>query len=115
MRIVRPVGAEHEFRHDQMRAFLAASWLVEETPNLPSLRKAATEAGVFALNRRDQEELWGFVAPLLRSDAELKNLWNFTDEDPGERALLLAALQTEADKRRVTLIRVARHDELREV
>ena len=37
LRIVRSIGTEHEFRHDQMRAFLAALWLVEETPTLPAL------------------------------------------------------------------------------
>jgi hypothetical protein len=42
IRIVRPVGATHEFRHDQMRAFLAALWLFEETPNLPALEKFAS-------------------------------------------------------------------------
>jgi hypothetical protein len=107
LRIVRSVGAEHEFRHDQMRAFLAALWLVEETPTSPALQKTATDAGAFGLNRRDQEELWGFVAPLLNSDADLEALWRFTNDDPVERAILLAALQEEADKRGVTLIRVA--------
>jgi|GEM_PF-852072 len=107
LRIVRSVGAEHEFRHDLMRAFLAALWLVEETPTLPALQKTATDAGAFALNRRDQEELWGFVAPLLTSAADLEALWRFANNDPIERGTLEHALQAEADKRGVTLVRVA--------
>jgi hypothetical protein len=107
LRIVRPIGPEHEFRHDQMRAFLAALWLVEETPTLPALQKIATDAGAFNLNRRDQEELWGFVVPLLTSPADLEALWQFANDDPIERKILLAALQAEADKRGVTLVRVA--------
>jgi hypothetical protein len=110
--IVRSIGAEREFRHDQMRAFLAALWLVEETPTLPALQKTATDAGAFGLNRRDQEELWGFVAPLLTSAADLEALWLFANNDPIERAILLAALQAEADKRGVTLVRVAQPHEL---
>jgi hypothetical protein len=55
-----------------MRAFLAVLWLVEETPTLPALQNIATDAGAFGLNRRDQEELWGFVAPLLTSAADLE-------------------------------------------
>jgi hypothetical protein len=106
LRIVRSIGVEHEFRHDQMRAFLAALWLVEETPTLSSLQKTASDAGVFGLNRRDQEELWRFVAPLLTSTADLEALWHFANEDPVERAILLAALQAEADKRDVTLVRI---------
>ena len=110
VRIVRPIGTEHEFRHDQMRAFLAALWLIEETPGLLALQKAATDASAFALNRRDQEELWGFVAPLLTSP-DLEALWRFANEDP-ERGILEHALQPEADKRGVTLVRVAQQRQL---
>jgi hypothetical protein len=112
LRIVRPIGAEHEFRHDQMRAFLAALWLVEETPTLPALQKTATDAGAFGLNRRDQEELWRFVAPLLTSTADLEALWRFANDDPVDRAVLLATLQAEADNRSATLVRVAQRREL---
>jgi hypothetical protein len=108
IRIVRPVGATHEFRHDQMRAFLAALWLFEETPNLSAMQKAATDTGAFALNRRDQEELWRFLAALLISAEDLKALWRFANEDPEARVILLAALQAEADERDVTLLRTAR-------
>lgn len=73
LRVIRSIGAEREFRHDQMRAFLAALWLVEETPNLPALQKTVSDVGAFALNRRDQEELWTFVALLLTSAAAFKN------------------------------------------
>jgi hypothetical protein len=110
VRIVRPIGTEHEFRHDQMRAFLATLWLIEETPGLLALQKVATDAGAFALNRRDQEELWGFVAPLLTSP-DLEALWRFANEDP-ERGILEHALQPEADKRGVTLVRVAQQRQL---
>jgi hypothetical protein len=111
LRIVRSIGAQHEFRHDQMRAFLAALWLVEETPNLPAVQKTATDAGAFGLNRRDQEELWEFVAPLLTSTTDLEALWRFANNDPIERAILLAALQAEADNRGITLVRVAQQRE----
>jgi hypothetical protein len=44
---------------------------------------------------------------LLTSAADLEALWQFANDDPVERAILLAALQAEADKRGVTLVRVA--------
>ena len=94
-----------------MRAFLAALWLVEETPKILKLQKTATDAKAFGLNRRDQEELWGFVAPLLTSTADLEALWRFATDDPVERGILLAALQAEADKRGVMLVRVAQRRE----
>jgi ligand-binding sensor domain-containing protein len=94
LRIIRSAGAEHEFRHDQMRAFLAASWLVEEMPTMSALHKTATDAEAFGLNRRDQEELWSFLALLLTSTADQQVLWRLTNDDPVEHGILLAALQT---------------------
>jgi hypothetical protein len=111
LRIVRSIGTEHEFRHDQMRAFLAALWLVEEMSNLAALQKTVTEDAAFAINRPAQEELWGFVALLLTSDADLQALWLFANNDPVERGILEHALQAEADKREVTLVRVAQQRE----
>ena len=110
--IVRTIGAAREFRHDQMRAFLAALWLVEEMPTQSALQKTATDAGVFRLNRDDQEALWAFVAPLLTSSTDLEALWLFANSDPAERGFLEHAVQTEADKRGVTLVRVAQQPQL---
>ena len=112
VRIVRQVGKVHEFRHDQMRAFLAALFLVEEIGNLPALKKEMDDSGMFGLNRRDQEELSRFMAPLLHPD-NLVELWHFAIEIPEERAVLLDALQREADERDVTLVRVAHRREPR--
>jgi hypothetical protein len=99
--------AASEFRHDQMRAFLAALWLAEESPSITALQKVATEARAFALNEQDQEELWGFLAPLLKSAEDIQELWRFANDDP-ERAWLTAALQSEADRRGISLTRLAR-------
>jgi hypothetical protein len=45
------------------------------------------------------------VEPLLTSAADLEA--QFANDDPVERAILLAALQAEADRRGITLVRVA--------
>jgi ligand-binding sensor domain-containing protein len=111
LRIVRSIGPEREFRHDQMRAFLAALWLVEETPTVLALQKTASDAGAFGLNRRDQEELWGFVAPLLPSTTDLEDMWRFASDDPIERGVLINALQAQADERGITLMRVVQQRE----
>jgi hypothetical protein len=108
VRILRQVGTLHEFRHDQMRAFLAALWLVEELPSVTALQEAMMKAGAFDLPRRDQEEVWRFLAALLATEDGLKPVWQFANEKPQERGLLLAALQDEADRRNVTLVRPAR-------
>jgi hypothetical protein len=86
-----------------------------ETPTLPALQKTAIDTGAFGLNRRDQEELWRFVAPLLTSNADLEALWRFANDDPVERGILLAALQAEGEKRKITLLRVKHHREPEQV
>jgi hypothetical protein len=94
-----------------MRAFLAALWLVDETPTLSALKKTAVDAGAFSLSGRDQEELWRFVAPQLTSDADLEALWRFANDDLDERGRLVTALQAEADKRGVALVRIPQGQE----
>ena len=72
VRIVRRIGKVYEFRHDQMRAFLAALWLVDEMPTITKAQKAAVDGGAFQLSWRDQEELWRFLAELMSGDDDLR-------------------------------------------
>ena len=51
-------------------------------------------------------KLWRFVAPLLTSAADVEALWRFANDDVVERAILLSALQSEADDRGITLVRI---------
>jgi len=108
VRILRRVGKLHEFRHDQMRAFLAALWLTEELPHVGAMQEAMGKANSFMLPRRDQEEVWGFLAALIVAEDDVKAMWDFAGEKPDERGLLLGALQEEADRRGITLVRVSR-------
>jgi hypothetical protein len=108
VRILRQVGKLHEFRHDQMRAFLAALWLAEELPTVAAMKEAILKANAFSLPRRDQEEVWRFLAALIASADDLKALWTFANEKAEERGLLLDALHDEADRRDITLVRAAR-------
>jgi hypothetical protein len=104
VRVIRRVGKAWEFRHDQMRAFLAASSLAEDAPTVAQLIARVTEQKAFGLRRSEQDLLWGFVAELLR-DEDVATLWVYAQEDPGERALLQAALQRVADRRKIRLVR----------
>jgi hypothetical protein len=63
-----------------------------------------TEQRAFGLRRDDQEVLWGFVAELM-PDEDVAAMWVYAQEDPRERALLQAALQRVADRRKVRLLR----------
>lgn len=104
MRITRRAGKNWEFRHDQMRAYLAAAALVGDSLTRQQLIDQTAEGRMFRLRRDDQEALWGFVAALL-PDEDVEALWVFAQEDPEARGLLQSALQREADKRALHLAR----------
>ena len=109
VRVIRRVGPSWEFRHDQMRAFLAASSLADDTPTLTQLVARIEEDKMFRLRRDDQEALWSFLADLL-ADHDVKELWIYAQKDPGERGLLQSALQRTADRRKILLVRPAAMD-----
>jgi hypothetical protein len=106
VRVMRRVGRSWEFRHDQMRAFLAASSLAEDTPTLTQLVARIEEEKMLRLRRDDQEALWGFLADLL-GDEDVKELWVYAQRNPGQRGLMQAALQRTADRRMIPLVRPA--------
>ena len=98
--VVRLLAETYEFRHDQMRAFLAALWLVEETPSTAAIVKRLADrrndGQIWRCSRRDQEELWRFVADLLATPEDRAELWAFALNDP-ERGFLQVALKARAD------------------
>jgi hypothetical protein len=76
-RILRKVSSYSEFRHDQMRAFLAAGYLVDESPNVESIVERLADSEIWNRGRRDQEELWSFLCQLLAPN-DLTPLWKST-------------------------------------
>lgn len=104
VRVIRKVGSGWEFRHDQMRAFLAACSLANDTLTLKQLISRIEEGRMFRVRRDDQVTLWGFLADVL-NDNELQTLWVYAQSDPGERGLLQGALQRIADQRKIQLLR----------
>ncbi|EPY5321074.1 hypothetical protein ACXDTH_001643 [Klebsiella variicola] len=103
-KVIRKVHNKWEFRHDQMRAFLAACSLADDSPTMKTLICRIEESKMFRLMRDDQEALWGFLAGVL-SDTDLRTLWIYAQNEPEERALLQSALQRIADKRKIQLSR----------
>jgi hypothetical protein len=103
VRIVRRVGDAYEFRHDQMRSFLAALWLAEETPNAAAMIQRLEGSPVWQSSRRDQEEVWRFLADLLTLGSDLAIVWRFTLAEPS-RAFLQAALLSRAKAAGLSLV-----------
>jgi hypothetical protein len=90
-----------EFRHDQMRAFLAALWLADETPNVSALVKRLEKSKVWQHSRRDQDEVWRFLASLIPA-SDVQELWRWAIDDP-DRGYLQNALKERAWLSRLTL------------
>ena len=103
-KIIRRLSREvAEFRHDQMRAYLAAYWLVEQAANAEAMLIHLKDDQVWRVPARDQDEVWPFVAALLPSEL-LSPIWTFT-LSAQERVRLQHAIQDEADRRGMPLVR----------
>jgi hypothetical protein len=89
-RVLRQLSNYIEFRHDQMRAFLAASFLIDESPNVEAIIERLANSNIWERGRRDQEEFWAFVCHLL-PPKDLPTLWKSTLGSP-KMSFLQAAI-----------------------
>lgn len=96
--VLSSVGSDtFEFRHDQMRAYLAARWALDSPSSIPAtLHLLGDDDRIWKLPKGDQEEVWHFLADMLlaRSTAseDLQDIWRFASED-ASRGLLQEAIQ----------------------
>jgi hypothetical protein len=90
VRVVRTQdGATWQFRHDQMRAYLAARWAaVEEVSPVDLFGKTPA---IWRLGKSEQQVVWEFFARLLDDDAN-RGVLAWADEE-AERAELQVALR----------------------
>jgi hypothetical protein len=51
---------------------------MEESPNAAALAQRLDEGAIWRASRKDQEELWRFVANLLTKDEDMLILWRYT-------------------------------------
>jgi hypothetical protein len=103
--VVRQLSSTvYEFRHDQMRAYLAARWLVNQAKSEGTLAMHLSSDDVWKIDARDQAELWQFFASSL-PDARIPGIWKFAVV-AREREHLQHALQDEANLRRIQLFEV---------
>lgn len=97
-RVLRQVGdREYEFRHDQMRAYLAARFLVESPASIEIMQRLLEGSPIWDRHRAEQEELWTFLAAEIASAADAQHLWRFAVKDV-RRVVLQHALQETAEE-----------------
>jgi hypothetical protein len=95
VRLIRRVaGADYEFVHDQMHAYLAARWFTQEGFRVTELEKMIEASTIWTHAVEERRPLWDFAARLL-DDERLIALWarveDKEDWDTRRRALKAVA------------------------
>ncbi len=85
-----------EFRHDQMRAYLAAEFLLKSclTPN--SLKDVLGGGEVWKVSSLDQQEIWSMYVQGISSCSDLGQVWLFSIDKP-EHVVLQHAAQVRGE------------------
>lgn len=101
-RVVRTIGGVlYEFRHDQMRGYLAALWAARHEVAPISLFE--TDKAIWRLGVSEQAVVWEFFAALV-DRARGEAIWQWCHEEP-ERAILQHALDRRGRQEGWTLVR----------
>lgn len=85
-------AASFEFRHDQMRAYLAACWLISQRETLIS---RLSDKRIWEIDEQSQLDVWSFVVRMLDAQPRLQELWEFALVDSA-RVMLGQSAQREA-------------------
>jgi hypothetical protein len=102
-------GVKYEFRHDLIRAFLAANWAVLHATNIEQTKECLSEPEVFSLSASEQDLVFPFLVRLIK-DEDILDITNYSLENPGLRSRLLMAISELTKERNLeigTIIRDA--------
>ena len=102
IRLIRAAPPGYEFVHDQMNAYLAASWLAER-PSVTIIKDLLEKTKAWQDGLAAQRSLWGFVAAMLDRPL-LEDLWIFAGDDE-RRAVFGRALAERAEREGWSLTR----------
>jgi hypothetical protein len=82
VRLVRSIGQDFEFVHDQMNLYQAARWFAGQGRSISEIRQLISASKIWKDTKDAQRTLWGFVASML-SHEMIKSLWGeIRDEEP---------------------------------
>lgn len=87
-------GKAYEFRHDQMRGFLAARWAAVHTVDPTHLFEE--DETIWQVGRSDQEVVWSFFATMVEPQPGV-HVWRWSTREP-RRAVLQNALQQRGER-----------------
>jgi hypothetical protein len=104
VRLVRSVGLDFEFVHDQMNAFLAAQWFAGHDRLVSEMKQMLSTSKVWKDTKEAQRDLWAFAAGML-NEAMIQDMWTeIRDYEPWDS--LRRALENVADRQDLELKRV---------
>jgi hypothetical protein len=93
-------GKEFEFRHDLMRGYLAACWVVKHAVSVQVTVERLQEKEIWILSPSDQEAVFPFLSRLVEKKDDLTAIANFAAREPRVRVMLLESAQAAARKKR---------------
>lgn len=82
---------KYEFRHDLIRAFLAANWATVYSTNIEQTMECLSESKVFTLSSSEQDLVFPFLVRLIDKE-NIVPLTNYALKDPNMRSRLLLSL-----------------------
>jgi hypothetical protein len=97
VRLIRRVGSDFEFVHDQMHWYLAACWFAQDGFTVSELERMLEASMIWTHAPGDRRTVWGFAATLLDNE-RLLALWARI-EDKEDWDTLRRALKAEAERR----------------
>lgn len=89
-------GSMFEFRHDLMRSYLAACWLVREVDSIEGIKGQLSDERVWNLGMSEQNLMFPFLTELLETQDDLKQIMQFAAEKPIIRVRLFTACKDTA-------------------
>lgn len=92
-------GPQYAFRHDLIRAYLAAHWAKHFSASVSVTCERLNNTDIWDMSPDDQRTVFQFLAELLTSEDELLHVGQFAMSEPNVRSELLAAIQLSARKR----------------
>jgi hypothetical protein len=99
MHVLSRSGDRYQFRHELMRQYLAACWLVRESAGIQDLVARLEDNELWGLGKTQQREVFAFMAELVANEEDLQAVADCAGANIGQRSVLAEAVQETAGKR----------------
>lgn len=102
--LVRRGTEEFEFRHDLIRAYLAARWVLKDRDRIKDSLSILEDCQIWKLPPSEQDVFFHFLAELIQNPGDLTVVWKFSLSDYSRRRSLFEAVHATAVKRQWSIL-----------